>query len=54
MSKINRALAGQAPSGYSTPVHLVTIDNIKSDGGPNNTFDPDNGYRKVYQQIWGR
>lgn len=54
VDEINRALAGQSPSGYSTPVHLVTIDNIKNDGGTNNIYDPDNGYRKVYLHIWGR
>lgn len=54
VDEVNRALAGRAPSGYSTPVHLVTAENIQSNGGPNNQFDPANGYRKAYQQIWGR
>jgi len=47
------AFAGAPPSGYVTPVHLVTQDNIDSDGGPNNIFDPDNGYRDQYKKIWG-
>ena len=50
---MNRYFAGQAPSGYVTPVHLVTADNIEFDGGPNNIFDPDNGYRDQYRKIWG-
>ncbi len=54
VDEANRAMAGEKPSGYSTPVHLVTADNIKNDGGPSNQFDPDNGYRKAYQSIWGR
>lgn len=54
VDEVNRALAGQKASGYSTPVHLVTLDNIKGDGGPNNSFDPDNGYRTVYKKIWAR
>lgn len=54
VDEVNRALAGQPPSGYSTPVHLVTADNIKNDGGPKNGFDPDNGYRDAYRKIWGK
>jgi len=54
VDEINRALGGQPPSGYSTPVHLVTADNITSDGGPANSFDPGNGYRDAYKRIWGK
>jgi ribose transport system substrate-binding protein len=53
VDEMNRAFAGQPPSGYATPVHLVTADNIQFDGGPNNIFDPDNGYRDQYKKIWG-
>jgi ribose transport system substrate-binding protein len=53
VDEMNRAFAGQPPSGYVTPVHVVTIDNIQYDGGPNNIFDPDNGYRDQYKKIWG-
>jgi ribose transport system substrate-binding protein len=53
VDEMNRSFAGQPPSGYVTPVHLVTKDNIGYDGGPNNVFDPDNGYRDHYRRIWG-
>jgi ribose transport system substrate-binding protein len=53
VDELNRAFAGQKPSGYSTPVHLITADNISQDGGRKNTFDPDNGYRLAYKKIWG-
>ncbi len=53
IDEMNRAFAGAPPSGYVTPVHLVTMDNIQFDGGPNNIFDPDNGYRDQYKKIWG-
>jgi ribose transport system substrate-binding protein len=33
-------------------IHLVTADNIAFDGGPDNVFDPDNGYREAYKKIW--
>ena len=52
--RMNRAFAGAPPSGYVTPVHLVTTDNIQFDGGPNNIFDPDNGYRDQYAKTWGK
>jgi ribose transport system substrate-binding protein len=53
IDELNRAFAGQPPSGYITKVHLVTKDNINEDGGKNNVFDPSNGYRDVYRKIWG-
>jgi ribose transport system substrate-binding protein len=54
VDELNRAFAGQPPSGYVAPVHLVTKDNIQYDGGPNNLYDPDNNYRSHYQAIWGK
>ena len=53
IDELNRAIAGEAPSGYVAPVHIVTKDNIQFDGGPNNLYDPDNGYRDQYKKIWG-
>lgn len=53
VDELNRAFAGQPPSGYVTPVHLITAANIGQDGGPQNTYDPDNGYRDAYRRIWG-
>lgn len=53
VDEMNRAFAGAPPSGYVTPVHLVTKDNINVDGGPRNIFDPGNGYRDQYKKIWG-
>jgi ribose transport system substrate-binding protein len=54
IDEANRALAKQPPSGYVPPTHLVTKANIGSDGGPNNVYDPANGYRDVYKKIWGK
>ena len=53
IDELNRAFAGQKDSGYSAPVHLVTSANITFDGGQQNEFDPDNGYRDRYRNIWG-
>ncbi len=53
VDELNRAFAGEPWSGYVSGIHLVTADNIEFDGGPNNVYDPDNGYRDVYKKIWG-
>ena len=48
-----RALNGEKDSGYVAPPHLFTPSNIQFDGGPNNIYDPDNGYSDIYVGIWG-
>jgi ribose transport system substrate-binding protein len=53
IDEANRALAGMQWSGYVAPTHLVTKDNIGTNGGPSNVYDPDNGYRDIYKKIWG-
>ena len=52
VDELNRAIAGEDWSGYVSGIHLVTQDNIAFDGGPDNVFDPDNGYRDAYRAIW--
>lgn len=54
IDELNRAFAGQAWSGYVTKAHLVTKANVDEDGGKNNRFDPQNGYREHYKAIWGK
>jgi ribose transport system substrate-binding protein len=53
VDELNRAFAGEEPSGYVAPAHLFVPSNIEHDGGPNNIYDPDNGYQDAYKQIWG-
>ncbi|MCB8876618.1 substrate-binding domain-containing protein [Acidisoma silvae] len=53
VDEMNRAFAGQPWSGYVAPFHVVTQANIAYDGGPQDNFDPDNGYRDHYKAIWG-
>ena len=53
IDELNRAFAGDKWSGYVSPLHVVTPENIAYDGGPQNRFDPDNGYRDQYRKIWG-
>jgi ribose transport system substrate-binding protein len=52
IDEMNRAFAGQPPSGYVAPVHLVTIKNVDLDGGKQDIYDPGNGYRDAYAHIW--
>ena len=53
IDELNRAFAGQPPSGFVTKVHLVTKDNVDADGGDKNRFEPSNNYRDHYKEIWG-
>ena len=54
IDEMNRALQGEACSGYVSPLHVVTAANIGFDGGDKNIFDPGNGYRAEYSKIWGK
>lgn len=54
VDELNRAFAGEKPSGFTNKVHIVTHDNIAFDGGKQSLFDPDNGYRDQYKKIWGK
>lgn len=52
VDEVNRAVSGSPPSGYTTPVYLVTKQNISFNGGPTGTFEPSNGYQAAYKGIW--
>jgi ribose transport system substrate-binding protein len=54
VDEMNRLFAGAGVTGYMTPVHLVTPENVAADGGDHLLYDPDNGYRDIYRQIWQR
>jgi len=52
IDEANRAFNKEKPSGYVAPAHLFLPSNIKFDGGPKNTYDPENGYTDTYLKIW--
>lgn len=54
VDELNRAVQGEEWSGYTSPLHVVTVANIAFDGGDRNIFDPENGYRDEYAKIWGK
>ncbi len=53
IDEANRTISGAPPSGYISPVHLITKQNINADGGDHNVYDPANGYQDIYKKIWG-
>jgi ribose transport system substrate-binding protein len=54
IDELNRAFAGDKPSGFVPPPHLFIAANLDRDGGPNNIYDPENGYKDIYKKIWGK
>ena len=54
IDELNRAFAGQPPSGFVAPPHLFIAANLNRDGGPDNLYDPENGYKEQYRKIWGK
>jgi ribose transport system substrate-binding protein len=54
VDELNRLMAQEPVSGYIAPVHLVTPENILYDNKPGIQYDPDNGYRDIYRNIWKR
>ncbi len=54
IDELNQPFAGEKWSGYLSPLHVVTADNVELDGGPKNAFDPGNGDKDQYQKTWGK
>ena len=52
IDEVSRAVGGAKPSEFSTPVYVVTQQNIAFQGGQKNMFDPANGYQDQYRKIW--
>jgi len=48
VDELNRARAGQPPSGYVAPPRLITRDDVPEGV----VFDPPSGYRANYRRIW--
>jgi ribose transport system substrate-binding protein len=53
VDEMNRAVQGEACSGYITAPALVTEAGLAA-SGDSNSFDPQNGYREAYSAIWGK
>ena len=48
VDELNRAIAGQQPSGFVAKPALITKQNVPS----GSVFDPPSGYRDVYRKVW--
>jgi ribose transport system substrate-binding protein len=53
VDELNRAIQGEACSGYITSPALVTREGLAK-MGDSNSFDPDSPYRDAYAAIWGK
>ncbi len=53
VDELNRAIQGEACSGYVTAPALVTQEGLAK-LGDSNAFDPDSPYREAYSAIWGK
>ena len=53
VDEMNRAVQGEACSGYITSPALVTPEGLAK-LGDSNAFDPDIPYREAYAKIWGK
>ncbi|MEM6548013.1 MAG: substrate-binding domain-containing protein [Pseudomonadota bacterium] len=53
VDELNRAIQGEACSGYVTSPALVTQAGLEK-LGDSNQFDPDSPYRDAYSKIWGK
>jgi ribose transport system substrate-binding protein len=54
VDELNRAFAGKPPSGFVSPLHLITPSNVNGDIGKGGFYDPSNGYQQAYMKIWGK
>ena len=53
VDEFNRAFNQAPPSGFVQPPYLVTAKNVDQEGGTNNLFVPENGYKEHYLKLWG-
>jgi ribose transport system substrate-binding protein len=52
VDELNRVMNNMPPSDYKVPLKILTMENIKSHYTTLNLFDPKNGYRRAYRNIW--
>jgi ribose transport system substrate-binding protein len=52
VDELNRVMNNMPPSDYKVPLKILTMENIKSHYNTLNLFDPKNGYRRAYRNIW--
>lgn len=53
VDEFNRAFHKDPASNFIDPAHIVTHDNVNTEGGDKNMFFPSNNYKQHYEKIWG-
>ncbi|MGC9221270.1 MAG: substrate-binding domain-containing protein [Solirubrobacteraceae bacterium] len=53
VDELNRAFAHQAPDNFVAAPRLFDKADINTDGGPQDTYAPNNHYQQHYMKIWG-
>jgi ribose transport system substrate-binding protein len=52
IDEFNRAFHDQKPSGFVQPVYIVDASNLQAEGGDRQVFNPSNGFKQRYVQMW--
>lgn len=52
VDELNRAFAGEPPTGFAQPLHLVTANNVDDNGGDENKYSGTEGFEEAYEAIW--
>lgn len=52
VDELNRLFAGQEVTDFVAPTKLVIPENVDAEGGKQNIFDPENGYRAAFSANW--
>nr|WP_319493744.1 substrate-binding domain-containing protein [uncultured Desulfobacter sp.] len=52
VDELNRVMNHMPPSNYKVPLKILTMDHLESNCNTLNLFDPKNGYRGAYKNIW--
>ena len=53
VDQMNRAIAGKSADNFVAAPRLFDHADIGTDGGPQNTYVPNNNYQQHYKTIWG-
>jgi ribose transport system substrate-binding protein len=53
IDQLNRAMAGKPADNFVAAPRLFDHADIGTDGGPQNTYIPNDDYQKHYEAIWG-
>ena len=53
VDELNRYFNGEEQYVWSPQMHIVTKDNVDSEGGTDSVWTPGNNFQDHYKEIWG-